>query len=79
MTVVGSSLDFAIYYKDRRMGSQNVAVDFPERVAPKIEDDIMQQSIESRSTIEYTPTLFDQPTNDDQLSPGEESSSEYGH
>ena len=37
MTVVGSSLDFAIYYKGRRMGSQNVAIKFEDGVAPKRE------------------------------------------
>lgn len=47
MTVVGSSLDFAIYYKGRRMGSQNVAIKFEDGVVPKKEAN--ELCIEARS------------------------------
>lgn len=55
MTIVGSSLDFAIYYKGFRVGAQNVAVDFEKRVVP-VKDE--------HAITKARPTIADQPAID---------------
>lgn len=75
MTVVGSSLDFSIYHKGRHMGSQNVAVEFGQRVVPKTEG--AQPSMGTPPTIGATAADADRPMAGNSLTPGEDSGSEW--